>query len=255
MRVYCKDCGLNASLEEYRVRLNNKVIKKRDNLIDEEVIELSQLLDNLVYKCISCVNKSIYTASVGLKDIFGIHSSFYYYGHKHLFTNMFFYITEGIKNNELIYISMQHDLYHELIEFLRSKDVCIEHIKFRPVKDLILCHKKEGFVGLRDKIDSICVEDAVKEYNGVRWIGQPTYAIQTTSQEDFLDWEIDLSKALENRNVSLICVYDAYDYIVEGKYINEEVIKKSKDTHSYILKDLVLERYKNEENLENKLKI
>ncbi|MEA4987325.1 MAG: MEDS domain-containing protein [Anaerovorax sp.] len=255
MRVYCNNCGLNASLEEYRVRLNNTVIEKKDNLIDEELIKLSQLLDDLVYKCISCVNKTNYTSNLGLKDIFGIHSSFYYYGHKHLFTNMFFYITEGIKNNELIYISMQTDLYQELIAFLESKNVCIERIKFRPVKELIMCHKRDGFTGLKDKLDSICVEDAVKEYNGIRWIGQPTYAIQTTSQEDFLEWEIDLSKALENSNVSLICVYDAYDYIVEGKYINEDVIKKSKDTHSYILKDLVLERYKNEENFENELKI
>lgn len=243
MNFLCDNCNLDYNIEEYRCRLNNIIVKKKYNLLDDEVINLSQLLDDLVYKCILCEKNLNFKSNlkINLKDIFGIHSTFYYYGQEHLFTNMYFYITEGIKNNELIYVSMQENLYNELINFLRINYVPIEHIKFRPVKELIMSNKHGELIQLKEKINSICLEDEVKKYNGVRWIGQPTYAIQTTSQDDFLNWEINLSKALINTNASLLCIYDAYDYMHESKFINETVIEESLDTHSYILKNLVLE--------------
>ncbi len=241
MNFLCNNCNLNADIEDLRKKLNNAIVEKNDNLLDDEIISLSQFLDNLVYECIFCKKKLNNSSKLNLKDIFGTHSSFYYYGKEHLFANMYFYIIEGINNNELIYVSMQENLYVELIEFLKINDVSINHIKFRPVKELIMSNKQGDLIQLKQKISSICLEDEVKKYNGIRWIGQPTYAIETTSQDDFLNWEINLNKALSNTNVSLICIYDAYDYMHEGKVINEEVINKSLDTHSYLLKNLILE--------------
>lgn len=208
------------------------------------MIKLSQSLDDLIYRCVFCEKelKLLSDVSLSLKNIFGTHSSFYYYGKEHLFINMLFYITEGIKNNEIIYISMQENLYDQLIEFLRRYEIDIEQINFRPVKELIITNKQGGLTALKEKINKISVEDAVQNYTGVRWIGQPTYAIKTTAQEDFLNWEIHLSKSLKNKNISLLCIYDAYDYMHEGKFINEEVIRKSINTHDYMLKDLRLKK-------------
>lgn len=241
MKFSCNHCKLHADIEKYRIELNNLIVEKNHKLLDKEIIYLSQFLDDLVYKCVFC-NKSLNDFSkLSLKNIFGTHSTFYYYGDQHLFTSMYFYITEGINNNERIYISMQESLYNKLIAFLTINDVPVEHIKFRPVKELIMSNRHGGLAQLKEKINNICLESEVKKYSGVRWIGQPTYAIQTTSQKDFLDWEINLSAALKNTNASLICIYDAYDYLHKNEFINQTVIKKSLDTHSYVLRNLVLE--------------
>lgn len=241
MNFLCKNCNLSSNIEDLRENLNNIIIEKNHNLLDTEVINLSQLLDNFVYKCVLCSKELNDPSKLNLKDIFGIHSAFYYYGHDHLFTNLYFYILEGIKNNELIYISMQENLYSKLIEFLEINEVSMEYIHFRPVKELIMSNKLGGLIGLKEKINSIGIEEEVKNHSGIRWIGQPSYAIQVTSENDFLNWEINLSQALSNTKVSLLCIYDAYDYMNEGKIINKNVISKSLDTHSYVLKNLVLE--------------
>ncbi|MEK6263442.1 MAG: MEDS domain-containing protein, partial [Clostridium sp.] len=119
--------------------------------------------------------------------------------------------------------------------FLKINNVLVEHIKFRHVKDLIESNTQGRLTQLKEKINNVCLENEVKEYNGIRWIGQPTYAIQTTSQESFLEWETNLSEALKNTNASLLCIYDTYDYMNKGEFINETVIKQSLTTHSYIL--------------------
>lgn len=243
MNMFCYNCGLKSDIEGHRERLNNIIINRNKNLIDDEVVKLSQLLDDLVYRCVTCKRdlNSMTKLKLSLDNISGTHSTFYYYGIQHLFTSMYFYINKGIQNNELIYISMLEELYDKLRIFLITNNVSIEHIQFRPVKELILSNKHGGLNGLKEKINNICLENETKKYSGVRWIGQPTYAIQITSQNDFLNWEINLSKALDDTKVSLICIYDAYDFMHEGIFINKEVIDKSLDTHSFILKDLELE--------------
>ncbi|MGY0373180.1 MEDS domain-containing protein [Clostridium sp. JNZ J1-5] len=136
---------------------------------------------------------------------------------------------------------MQENLYSKLIKFLKANNVPVNGIEFKPVKELIMVNKYGGLIKLKERVGKISLEDKVKKYSGIRWIGQPSYAIQSTSEKDFLDWEVNLNAALNDTKVSLLCIYDAYDYIHEGKLINEYVINKSLDTHSYVLKNLSLE--------------
>jgi hypothetical protein len=245
MNFLCESCSLKEEMEKYKIMLNNLILKENHILIDEEIIKLSQSLDTLVYRCIFC-NKNLNnnTFKIELKNIFGTHSTFYYYGYQHLFNSMYFYINQGINNNELIYISMEENLYSKLLAFLKVNNVSVQHIKFRPVKELIESNTMGGLIELKEKINNICLEDEVKKYKGIRWIGQPTYAIKTTSQEAFLNWEINLSLALKNTNASLICIYDTYDYMTKGEFINEKVIKQSLTTHTFALQNSVLEKIK-----------
>ncbi|MCY6354736.1 MEDS domain-containing protein [Clostridium sp. ZS2-4] len=245
MRFLCDNCDLNYSIEEHRNRLNNLIVEKKQNLLDDEVINLSQLLDDLVYKCVFCNRNITYLSKLNLKNIFGTHTTFYYYGEQHLFVNMYFYINEGIKNNELIYLFMEESIYNKLLAFLKINNVPVEHIKFKTVKELIKSNRQGGLNELKEQINNIGLDNEVKKYSGIRWIGQPSYAIQTNSQNDFLAFEKNLSKALNNTNASLLCIYDAYDYMHESKFINETVIKESLDTHNYILKKLRLEAIAN----------
>ena len=67
---------------------------------------------------------------------------------------------------------------------------------------------------LQNKIKEISSECYLKNYNGLRWISQPAYAIKNTSLKDFYDWEINLDDALKkvNTNSSLEFVFKNYNY-------------------------------------------
>lgn len=225
-------------METTREKLNTLVVEKIANLVDPEVVKLSQELDELI---VSYNKKHTKDCLINLYNIAGIHSTFYYYGKNHLFTNMIKYIKDGIENNEKIHISMKPDLYEQLIDALRSFGISDEHIKFYSVKELILSNKLHGLDGLKKKVGTFTKEAFQKGYNGIRWIGQPTYAMEETSKDDFLNWELNLTKALENTKVSLICIYDYYDYMNDKEVIDERVIKESLQTHSHVLNKFHLE--------------
>lgn len=54
MNVLCNNCNLNCSIEQCREHLSNVIAEKEYNLLEKEVITLSQSLDDLIDKCISC---------------------------------------------------------------------------------------------------------------------------------------------------------------------------------------------------------
>lgn len=164
----------------------------------------------------------------------GTHSVLYYYGIEHLLVNIYSYIQEAIQNNELIFISMEKRLYDPLLKHLIEWKIDEEKIKFRSVKYMILSYKEGGIEGLKKKVKNLKLEAIEKGYRGIRWIGQPTYAIQETSREDFLNWERVLSEALADTKISIICIYDCYDYIYNRNYIDEVVIMNSLNTHTHI---------------------
>ena len=239
MKKICDNCKINTRIKEYKEKLNNTIEKRNGNLLDDEVVLSSQFLDNFVYKCVHCNKNMKHLSKLNLRDVFGTHTTFYYYGDQHLLVNLYFYINEGIKNNELIYVSMEEDLYNKLLNFLTINNVSTENIKFKNVKELILGHKKGGFNGLVETAMSILENSNIQKYNGLRWIGQPSFAIKGTSEDDFLHMEEDLNKFIKNMNAALLCVYDAYDYINKGEIINKKVIEESLKTHSFILNNYV----------------
>lgn len=238
----CEKCELKSLIDEKKGLLDKK-IEEGHNLLSSNLLKLSQYLDKIIYECIKCSTK---TMNIGekrreLDDIFGTHSTFYYYGQHHLFVNMFDYINEGLKNDELVYLFMEENMYNGLLEFLKDNHVDTSNVKFKNVRDLIQGNRKGGLKALKDEIYKIGSTEEVRNYKGIRWIGQPSYAIQLNSEEDFLSFEKNLDEALKDINASLLCIYDVYDYINEGNIINEKVIEESLDTHIYILKDSCLE--------------
>ena len=240
MNLSCDNCNLNHIIGQVRERLENIIIEKNHNLLDEQVINISQLLDDLVFKCVFC-GKNINNSSelpMNNKLNLKLDPSFQYLENNHFFISIYFYMFEGIKNNQMIYISMDECLYHELLNILNINSIPTEYIQFRSIKELIISNKTGGLVGLEEKIKDISLEDQVKNYDGIRWISQPTYAIKNTSINDFLDWEMNLNQALKKVDSSLGYIYSNYNYIEEDKYIQEPVINTSLNSNTYILNDL-----------------
>lgn len=54
MRYLCNGCNLNDEIEAYRKKLNTLVVKKNVSFLDEEVLECSQTLDQLICGCVFC---------------------------------------------------------------------------------------------------------------------------------------------------------------------------------------------------------
>jgi len=69
VKFLCNTCDLHTNIEKYRIMLNNLIVEKNHNLLDEEIINLSQYLDVLLYKCMSCNKDLDYTSKLNLKNI------------------------------------------------------------------------------------------------------------------------------------------------------------------------------------------
>lgn len=59
-----------------------------------------------------------------------------------------------------------------------------------------------------------------------------------------MEWEENLTQVIKNTNSSLFCLYDFEDYIEEQKYIDDEVIEKSHDTHPQTLTSFLSKKKK-----------
>lgn len=231
MNFSCDNCNLNRDLKSIKDKLEHTIINENRSLLDDKVINLSQLLDNFIYKCTFC--------SKNLHCFPNLNSNFEHLRNNDFLISLFFYMFEGIKNNQMIFLSMDECLYEDLFNILKINSFPTEHIKFRSIEEVISSNKNGGLINLENKIRNILLEDDLRMYSGYRWISQPTYAIKNTSLKDFYDLEMNLDKALKNTNVnsSLGFIYMNYNNKNEDKYIDEHVIDKSLDIDSYVLDD------------------
>lgn len=170
-----------------------------------------------------------------IKHIFGSHPIFYYYGFEHLAYNVACLIDAGIKNREKICISCHQPLYDKLIRQFILFNISVDGIYFKAVKELIMANKNGGINELQLTIEKRVKEALEEGYSGIRWIGQPSYAIPNTNKADFLSWEIVLSAAFRDQRASLTCIYDFEDYLYDRRAIDVEVISESLQTHSHLL--------------------
>lgn len=243
MNYLCNACNINHNIEKIKDKLEYMVGKENQSLLDNKIINLSQLLDNFIYKCTFC-NKNIkYLSKLNSKNILNsnLKSNSQYLGNNHFLISLYFYIFQGIKNSQMIYLSMDEILYDDLLKLLNINSLPIESIKFRSIEEVIASNTNGGLSELEEKIRDISSEYNLKNYSGFRWISQPTYAIKNTSPKDFYNWEMNLSEALDNTNSNstLGFVFKEYNPINEDNYINEPVIDKSLNVNSYVLDDLL----------------
>lgn len=231
MKLSCKNCNINHSINKIKDELEYIIIHQNQNLIDDKVVTLSQLLDNFIYKCEFC-NKNILCSS-------SLNSNNEYFKDTNLLISLYFYMTQAIKKNQFIYLSMDENLYDDLLNILRSNSFPTEFIKFNSIKEIIISNKNGGQAEMEENIKDIFSKDQLKKYSGLRWISQPIYAVKNTSLKDFFDWEMNLSDALRNvnPNSSLQFVHKKYNHMDPYKYINEPVIDMSLNVDSYVLDD------------------
>jgi hypothetical protein len=234
LKVVCKGCNLEDLLEENKKILVN-LISEKVNMLDDIVVRQSQVLDEFIVECVKCNKRRDECHEENLDDIFGIHSTFYYYGHEHLFINLLPYIKYGVDNNELVTVSLSKDIFDKLMELLDIHGINKSGVIFFPVKSMVIANNVNGLDGLRQLLSTLLKDVEQNNFKGARVIGQPSFAIGETSKEDFLKLEEVLNDAFIGMKASGLCIYDAFDYIHNRDIIDEDIIKNSLKTHSHLL--------------------
>ena len=167
-------------------------------------------------------------------NIFGFHSSFYYFVLQHLVLNMYNYIKDGIDKNEKIYVCMAPGVYSELIKYL--SDICgFSYIKNFNVHKMIDYYDKLDLTEIRTKLSKHIDEIIENGYSGIRFIIQTDYVILSSSREYFIDFNRSILYIISGLKVSSMSLYDFEDYLKHKYIIDDEIILESYRVHPYRL--------------------
>lgn len=221
-------CKLDCNIETYKERLDTIIIIKNYNFLDDEVIELSQFIDQLIYDCILGDANDIYNFKK--KSSPEPCEILYYYGKQYLFLNLYYYISEGIRNDELIYISMKEDIYDQLIEELKINRLPVKDVKLKNL-DLKVRRKNEySSMNFKENVNTIFLYDK-KKYKGIRWVIDPLNNTDSILKKYLMDLETLLNKYNENSELNILSIYDVYEYMYKYKIINNKLMNRSDDIY------------------------
>lgn len=209
MRILCDNCKINCNIMTYKEELEKKLIESNNNLLNNEVIELSESISKLISNCIFCNNNNLRR----LKGKY-LYGKLYYYGDKHLLVNLYSYIIESIKNRNLIYISMKEEFYERVMDIIVVNKIFSDNIKFKPLEniDFIRNQKKTNIKEAADEF--FCYNS--NEYNGIRWIVDSDYIGNTFLENDFLGINCNSREFVKNMNVNIVYVFNAYEHMHEN---------------------------------------
>ncbi|WP_446898684.1 MEDS domain-containing protein [Clostridium sp. LBM24168] len=167
------------------------------------------------------------------KNIFGFHSSFYYFGLEHLYVSICQYIKLCIEKGNFICLIADSKVCNDVKNFTgidRNSSLQIPD-----VYKIINIYNSLGETGMREKL--LKYESAITKrgFKGLSFIIDVGYLISVTSKNDFLKIDCDITKIISNTKSSVICTYDFEDYIGKRKFIDDEIIRKSYESHPYRL--------------------
>lgn len=242
MNLSCKNCNIQHDILKIRNRLENLIGVSNQNLCSKQIVKLSQFLDNFVYKCTFCRENLNPSNSIIIDDnkLQPKPSNNYdYFNNNHFIVSLYYYITQGLKKNQIIFLSMDKSLYNDTLNIARKLQLPTQDLRFRSIKETILWHANGGLTNLQENIKNLPCEKNMDKYTGFRWISHPKYAIESTSLRDFYSWEMDLGFALHsvNPNSSLKFVYKKYDIKKDNDYIDEPIIDTSRGLDSFNVDD------------------
>jgi len=172
------------------------------------------------------------------KDFFGFHAVFYYYGIEHLLINMHHYIKNAIDNNDYVYLCLEENSFNLLLNYFTEDEK--KHIGILTVSSLINLFKSEGKNTVNKALDKYIKN--VFEYDciGTGIICDSTHILKEISKTDFIKFQEFLSKGINGLNISIMSLYDMYDYINFKAIIDDELMAISQQVSDYRLYQMKL---------------
>ncbi len=207
MRVLCNKCDINYRIEKYKESLSNIMKKKNYNLLDDEIINSSESLDELISNCMYC-NTNNFDKKMGKN----LYQSLYYYGKPHLFVNLFFYIRDELKNNKLVYTFIEENIHERLIDLLMINKISIDNIKFKTIQEFSFGNKNLKDINLYEEFDKFFSYD-IRQYCGIKWIVDSDYIKKRILQKNYSILHEKVQEYIKNRELEILYIYDAYESI------------------------------------------
>lgn len=225
---------IRENLENSRYKLEEMVSLDSSNFLSNDVIKLSQTLDELLIKCMQCRKTNNIIDILDVDNIAGKHSMFFYYGKEHLLVCLAKYLKQGIDKNEFCPIFIRPDWFQALFSYLSHVILPGRNVIHYPMNDMLESFMNGGSIGFREKVLEMEKWAKGEGFNGIRMVGQCSYAIELSSKSNFLKFEKATNDAFSGTKVSGLCIYDFYDFINTSKYIEDDILCDSFKTHTYL---------------------
>ncbi|MBV4436842.1 MEDS domain-containing protein [Clostridium tyrobutyricum] len=163
------------------------------------------------------------------KNIFGVNSAFYYFGLEHFYVNIYNYIKNGIRKNEIVWLCVNNDVYKNIKSYIGAYENWYHNICNFP--KILNLYKYYGVSSIRNKL--IEYENGIieKGYNGIRFIIDVKHIISISSKEDFLKFDSDMLDIIYKTRSSVMCAYDFENYVNTRDIIDDKIIEESSATH------------------------
>ena len=225
-------CAIRHNLEMNRRKLEELISSNPSNLLSNNVIKVSQNLDELLVRCMQCKTIHNIIDILDVNSVAGRHSMFFYYGKEHLLVCLAKYIKQGIDKNEFCPIFIQPDWFQSLDSYLSHINRLSRNIVHYPMNLMLESFMNGGYTAFRKKVLELEKWAEDEGFSGIRLMAQCSYAIELTSKSDFLKFEKVTNDAFSGTKVSALCTYDFYEFINTSKYIDDDIVCDSFKTHT-----------------------
>lgn len=205
MKILCNNCNLNCQINKCKEELDILLVKKNNNLLDSEVIYLSELISKLISNCIYC-DKNNLIKSKGRY----LYERLYYYGNRHMLINLYSYISEAVNNKQLIYISINKERYERIIDAFVINRILEDSIIYKPIKSIDFIKNSIMCSNMKEKVGEFFYYDKNK-YNGVKWIVDDDYIKMNTLKNYFFDSKYKAHEFVRNMDINILYILNAYE--------------------------------------------
>lgn len=161
----------------------------------------------------------------------GKHISFYYYGEDHMVINLYKYIKDSIKNNNFIFLYIEDSIYNLVLDSLSETERYM--VGKIDLDKIIMNNSKDNSEFISKCLNNYKIQKQEQGFTNIKLIFDAKRIIQETSINLFKSFASYCFDVISKEKIEILTVYDFGEYMVKGKYINDEIIKVSYIEHTH----------------------
>lgn len=207
MKILCSNCNLNCQINKCKEELDILLLKKNNNLLDSEVIYLSEIINKLISNCVYCDKNNL----LKFKGRY-LYEKLYYYGNRHMLINLYSYICKVIRDNQLIYISIDEERYERMMDAFVINRFPEDNIIYKPIKSIGFIKNSVMDKNTKEKVDKFFYYDENK-YNGIKWIIDDDYIKMSILKNYFFSSNYKAHEFVKNMDINILYILNAYEFM------------------------------------------
>ncbi|WP_291572197.1 MEDS domain-containing protein [Clostridium sp. UBA4548] len=169
----------------------------------------------------------------------GKHISFYYYGEDHMVINLYKFIKDSIINNNFVFLYIEDDVYQLVLDSLTDTEKYM--VGKIDLEKIIMNNNKNTNEFICKCLNNYKSQKLEQGFINTKFIFDAKKIIHGTSINLFKAFANYCFDAVERERIDILTLYDFGEYMLKGKYINDEVIKVSylEHTHRMFANDIL----------------